>query len=145
MSDSTAPSLPKSFPNNDDILLALVTLANEKTMTIGITLSVGGILISGELASGKDYLEVMGDQLASAFQGLSEQSVETIRAGFKDLANRLYTPGTNSDEVKTEYIHIRNARYYIPGNEPIPTTSAIWWRGRLECVDGFTIGKFQND
>jgi hypothetical protein len=38
-------------------------------------------------------------------------------------------------------ISFRNAQIYLSGASPEPFEKGILWRGRLEAVDGFSLGR----
>jgi hypothetical protein len=38
-------------------------------------------------------------------------------------------------------ISFRNAQIYFSGASPEPFETAVLWRGRLEAVDGFSLGR----
>ena len=58
----------RETPKEDFFLQTLVNIVNMGPFTFGITLNVGGFLVSGELFSGKDYFEKFGTQFVSGFQ-----------------------------------------------------------------------------
>ncbi|HVY32582.1 MAG TPA: gas vesicle accessory protein GvpU [Polyangiaceae bacterium] len=137
-SENDARSLtPPTPPSQDWFLSALVTIMNSlRGAGLGITLQVGGLLVTGQLASGADYLEETGEGLDAALTGGKRDS---IAKAMGELAEKLYS----NEKQAPGYIHIRNARFFKPGANGIPQESKKWWRGRLSEVDGFIIGAMQ--
>lgn len=118
----------------DGHLASLVGLINNNPgICIGITLTVGGTLISGELISGKEYFDNLATLLHRDDQ--VEDSIRNVLSEeMKWMSNRYSTPDIN----KTVYIHLKDAQHYS-GVTPVPTRGG-YWRGRLCDVSGFTIG-----
>lgn len=143
----TASSLSSHhFDNSDWFLQALVKLCNdsESETTFSITLNVGGILVSGELIGGKHYFNGFANTLK-----MSEFPSDAADV-FKDFGE-IYTKQREKKEDDKEtnpppqYIHLRNARIFHPGGRPIPTNQGVWWRGRLQAVDGFILGSLSSN
>lgn len=125
----------------DWFLGSLVRIVTSSRISIGVTLNVGGSLISGDLVSGREYFENVGrefneslgrgpdapglfDDLAAVYKGQDDEQEEATK-------------------VVTQYIHLRGAKMYHPGQQPIPANRGIWWRGRLSAIDGFALGKLE--
>src|SRR5438309_374555 len=90
-----------------------------------ITLNVGGMLIAGELISGKTYLQEFTSQAEQTTS--SKQNDEPL-----------------PDDEDRHYIHLRNAFFYMTGGTPVPGRGeGFLWRGRLSAVDGFTMGRLE--
>lgn len=138
---------PDVFVDGGDWLLrVLVNLANKK-VEIGITLHVGGLLVSGMVAPGAAYLEAISKDLTDGFR----RSLPGADFNLGDViapAKELYA---NADETSVfenvpGYIHIRNARIYGPGGgNPIPGNRGMWWRGRISEISGFSLGELRLD
>ena len=96
-----------------------------------ITLNVGGMLITGDLISSDAYLKDFphGDL------------AETLR--IEQENNELLKQKTDHETKEKEYdfIHLKNAKLFIPGHLPIPgKQEGTLWRGRLRSVNGFIMG-----
>lgn len=51
-------------------------------------------------------------------------------------------PETSETAEKTyNFIHLRDAKYYLPGVNPIPGNTSVYVRISLESVHGFSFGK----
>jgi hypothetical protein len=44
-----------------------------------------------------------------------------------------------ADYIPT-YIHLRGARFFSPSGQSVPGNEGFFWRGRLDAVDGWSIG-----
>lgn len=145
-----------AFEHVDWFLQMLVGLANSWNLIIGITLNVGGTLISGDLVSGREYFEDFAknfvDGFAAGVKGVDPETVSAMEVSLKKLAD-MYPDRTVEKKKEEEeeealrttdrptYIHLRDARIYHPAGAPIPANQGVWWRGRLEAVDGFILSR----
>jgi len=131
--------LPEPNPALPDwYLQALVETVNGKDIEFPITLFVGGLIVSGQLTSGHKYFEGLGTQLTQFFGGPSDDTTEIIR--YFTFPGDAYTRNEKGAKIPPpQYIHLREAKIFTPGQRPILAEGA-WWRGRLACVDGFHFG-----
>jgi len=126
--------------DSDWLLQYLVRLANAG-LEIGITINMGGFLVSGMLASGKKYLEFIAEQLDN---GLAKSSVDmtatrSMMAEFFEDRGKIYTI---EDPGPATYLHIRDAHYFHNAGKPMPSNGSFWWRARIAEVGGFQLGNF---
>lgn len=153
------PQVPLSFPTaklrpRDGFLAVLVLLAEiEAIKDFSVTLTVGGLTISGQLISPRAYFEETRDSILDAVQrqGGDARSrdfwdttlsslAEARRVTVRDLERRHVEEGAGPiEDLLPEFVHLRNARFYMDLTRPL--TVGTLWRGRLEEVDGFTIGE----
>jgi hypothetical protein len=128
----------------------LVNLVNGTEIEFPITLFVSGAMVSGQLVSGHRYF---GEGLASALKQFFGKAGDEAKTAIEHLtsAKEIYLKEQKEqkdenadDKVKRppQYIHLREARVFTAGQEPIPTEGA-WWRGRLSSVDAFHFGSLQ--
>ncbi|WP_224242530.1 gas vesicle accessory protein GvpU [Hyalangium gracile] len=108
---------------------------------VPVTLSTGGMLVSGQLISAQWYFEQVGQQLtqapapAPAFAKITERFGKAIKSAL-DASNN----GENQN-YDPNFVHLMDAKFYTPGQQPIPSQQGgILWRGRISAVDGLTIG-----
>ncbi len=131
-------------PESDFFLEELIGLVNaaaeDGPAGLGITLTVGGLVITGELASGRHYyLESAKAFGKSLPEGDTRETVEKWVGGFSKIYDR-----PDIDERIT-FIHLKNVRFLSStGTFIIPNggESSVWWRGRLSEVSGFMLGTF---
>ena len=130
-SQSTNPPL-------DHFLQSLVGLANHG-VEMGITLTVGGFLISGFLASGKRYFDDLAE--AAINVDLSEETREQLRKYYLNFGSAYeMSPETDAEAPSPVYLHLRDAKYFHHSGKSIPGNASVWWRGRISEVNGFSLG-----
>ncbi|SEL80964.1 gas vesicle accessory protein GvpU [Paenibacillus sp. OK003] len=117
--------------DKDMTLETLVRIANIG-LSIGIILTVGGSLVTGILASGKEYMEAT----AEMFQGKGEGSEHFVGL-FGDFA-KTYSK-EELDDYSVEFIHLKEA-ILIQGNSEYKVGL---WRGKINSVDGYSIGRLE--
>lgn len=126
----------------DGFLQDLVNLVNSSTddasISLPITLQVGGFLVSGHLASGADYFT----QAAKTVSGPALGATGEFSQQVYDWVSRykvLYGPGTGNQDPT--HVHLRDARIYDASGSRIPNSAqGTWWRGRISRVDAFFVG-----
>jgi len=143
MIDKTAPAPEEEppirpAPEEDWYLQSLVDGVNGSDAEFGVTLTVGGLQVSGQLVSGHRWFDAFAGTIANAAE-------EDERQGIMDnlsLPREMYLV----DDQKPKYpgfLHLRNAQFYLPTNSPgIPTAQGTWWRGRIASVDGWHLGSY---
>lgn len=113
----------------DVILVSLIVLAEAGNETEhDVTLIVGGFLVSGYVISYKKYLEHHGTTKSI---GLS--------------LDKIIESEPSPPEKTYNFIHLRDAKYFVPGNQPIPANMGIFVRIPLESVHGFSFGVLQSE
>jgi hypothetical protein len=119
----------------DWFLQTLVTLSNSCKGEIGMTLQIGGFLVSGIMVSGTQYFDAFAKEFASGFadKDLAEQ-VRTHFSGFGEIYK------AKADVPDPAFIHLVNARFFNTSGQPIPANRGVLWRGRLSEVSGFIVG-----
>ena len=114
---------------SDSLLLAVINLAEaEVPVETDVTLVVGGFLISGTAVSAKRYFM---HNAVSAMAGMMEQ--------VKNEASR--REANRAETIKKTYIHLKDARYYTPGQNPIPSNMGVFCRISLDAIAGFSFGR----
>lgn len=125
-------------PTGGDYLLEhMVRAADEEDLKLGVTLYVGGTIITGLLVSGDAYLEGCAERFAEA-EG-KEQAKQSL-VDFMQRTKRGQPDGTaGGDEVTahTGYIHLAEARAVSADGHVHP---GVWWRGRIDRIDAFHFG-----
>ncbi|MET3828628.1 hypothetical protein ABIC86_000088 [Paenibacillus sp. DS2363] len=111
----------------DFLLGALVEVAD--SLSLGLTLNVGGALVSGVLMSNKEYFESVADE----FEGVSEDGAK-LGSLYRRFAAENYSD-TSVDAI-TEFIHLKDV--VIAQGDTSYLTKL--WRGKLNSVDGFSFG-----
>jgi hypothetical protein len=130
----------------DWFLAELVRRANEGGLSVGVTLCVGGTLVSGSLIGGRVYFERIAESAAVAARDAQEAA--RARAFLRSPAALYAAPSDDSAEPDDEplaYIHLAGARFFSANGRPIPGKAGLLWRGRLGAVDGFVLGALDLD
>jgi hypothetical protein len=130
----------------DWFLQLLVDAANRSGVSLGITLSVGGILVSGFLEGGTEYFNGIAAEMETTSVSETDAAASFARAA-RSMGGRIYAgkPVADSESEEDEFVpphflHLRDARFFSPGGWPLPYNQGVWWRGRIETVSGFSLG-----
>ena len=123
-------------------LESLVKVANASAGSkMSITLNVKGITISGYLVALDEFHEYTSDTILENVRKVSDaetfQNMQTIMNAMKDM----YAKPELRDLVNS-YVCIKNPSYHIyaiDGKDKY-TIEGSFWIGKIESVDGFTIG-----
>lgn len=131
----------------DFFLQWLVFTAESTGFGYPVTLNVKGTLITGFVTSKKKFRDNLLTQMKNALKQLPEDQGEImIKNHISPVENILNEDKNNELPELTEikYIHLDKAQIYSPGAKPIPGKSdGIFWRGRLDSIDGFFFGKLE--
>jgi len=97
--------------------------------------NVGGLLVSGHLISESQYLrEVQGGAIHKGIARIWEKGEPN--PADNDTEKEALTP--------FEYVHLKNARFFLSDKNPIPGTGGgALWRGKLSSIDGYVFGEIQ--
>lgn len=140
MTDDTQPdkTLPTDTrPPIDHVLTRIVAIFNNsEDMRIGLTVTVGGSVVTGTLVSGATYFETMNElHSKSGLLPVWQPEVEFYREMIDSDE-----PFDLSVEVeRTTFLHLIDASVY-GGNQLVGLRA---WRGRLSEVSGWSIGSLR--
>lgn len=108
-----------------------------------ITLSVGGLLVSGELIDARTYFtdlaNVTSEELKDTVSQDALNQLDALFAAFRDRADHPGNAPDHSASHEPTHLHLRNARVYQPGGASAPAAGGVTWRVRLDAVDGFSL------
>lgn len=125
-------------PQKDWFLQFLVNLANKNQFQLGITLNIGGFLITGTLVGVKQYFAEFGTDFAASFDaGKSPQDIQTF---FKKIGDECACVANREKTESPSYIHLKDAMFFNTQGTPINGNGGVWWRGRISEVQGFVPG-----
>ena len=93
-----------SAPKKDWFLQFLVNLANKNRFELDITLTVGGILISGTLAGVRQYFDDISAYFARPFD--SGKNSEVIKRTFQKIDDRCKCVSPSEKTETPAYIHL---------------------------------------
>lgn len=124
----------------DLMLETFVCLAEEQDVSLGVTLTIHGLLISGNIISLQKYLEgiAQGFESTTSNQKIGQIIAESYLNATQEYL-KIRTDGGLEELPPRLYIHLSDANF-IFGNTIVPTETGVYWRGRLEKVDGFSLG-----
>lgn len=133
--------------DRDYFLQYLIGLANDSTKSwIPVTLSVNGMLVSGTLASAKEYFAEMAETISTTVYGLDvkDVGVKDAKAKFADHILAFAPPSDGSASfTDANYVHVRNAKFFAASGEPLNIMSSLIWRGRITAVNGWNYGRLE--
>jgi hypothetical protein len=128
------PAMAKR-PGVDWYLQNLVIMANTKGVEMGITVILGGTVVTGLLISGKTYFEAFGALFANAWNS-DEDGKKAIQDAMSEPA-KMYGPD-KGDPAGPSFIHLKDAFVRTPSGSLV--NQGALWRGRLSEVSGFMLG-----
>ena len=138
-----APSMFDQKEGVDWFLAWLVGYAENFALEQGVTLFIGGQIVSGLITSGRDFFTEVGNQVKDGADS-GEATAElrkSIGEGYAEFS-KLYPKaeiGVPPPFSKPTYIHLRNVAILTPnGSTPLPRSTI--WRGKLASVDGYNFG-----
>jgi hypothetical protein len=120
-----------SVPLSDWVLREIVNLANESHMEMGMTLTTPSGLISGTLISMTSYLDELDKDLGRAMGDAS--SLRSLFDGVREQLPLMKNYPNN--------LHLKNAIFFLGGNQRIPGNGGVLWRGKISDVTGYTFGQ----
>lgn len=140
--EAEKPSIFDQSEGVDWLLAQLIALADNGGVETGMTLQLGGLVISGVLISGREYfVEAAKITAAAKVTGTAGPDLAQVLARMMDQFKGIY-PAAGAGEWdegrKPTYIHLRNARIALPSGGASPPSL---WRGKLTSVDGYVIGE----
>ncbi|AJD92523.1 gas vesicle protein GvpU [Jeotgalibacillus malaysiensis] len=116
----------------DNVLESFVQAANKYEFTLDISLNINGAVVTGTMISAGEY-----------FKSLSEEFAEGNEVAEK-LAEQLSETGENAESnagSEANFIHLKDTKIYNGDSKATPSKGKILWRGKLDEVDGFFLGK----
>lgn len=114
---------------SDYVLISLVDFCNNSTFEVGITLFMGGSIITGIMVSGKNYT----DSVASL---MDKAGGNALAEWFRNFGEETFGPESKISEDIPTMIHLKEATIY----DGTVTHKLGWWRGRIKSVDGHSMG-----
>jgi hypothetical protein len=129
--DTPQPTHPQAW-----FLPSLLEVARTAGLRPAVTLSVGGILIAGELVDQKTYFDELAVEIDETLTGVLTPDAA---AQLKQLLARFGTGQPPSAAGEPDHIHLRIAKVYHPSGSPMPANGGAYWRVRLSAIDGFSL------
>lgn len=120
-------------PDIDPTLQNLVDIINEVGTQMGLTLSVGGLIISGTTISHREWTSSSGD----ALRGSNTNDPDFTQALGDALTTSGINPFPDEPQPKPRMVHLKDATIYGAATYPVPLPR---WRGKISSVDGWEFG-----
>lgn len=141
--DEDGPSLFDQPEGVDWFLANLVQMADAYKIEQGVTLNVGGILISGVLISGRSYFEELSGFVKVGAKGSKNAELASSIADSYGQFAQIYPEhevGEDYPHRPRNYIHLRGTVMF-GSNGPMSGPKGLLWRGKLSSVDGYILGQ----
>ncbi|WP_061810582.1 gas vesicle accessory protein GvpU [Rossellomorea vietnamensis] len=122
----------ESGTGKDSILEFFVQASNKHDFSLDITLNVKGAVVTGTLVSAKEYFDSLSETFEDGSDIAQKLSEELAKAGESVQENQ---------SSEAHFIHLKNAKVYCGDSKPTPSKGKIMWRGKLNEIDGFFLGK----
>lgn len=121
----------------DWLLQWFVNFVNETPLEIGVTISMGGVLISGSLISHSSYFTKLADGFSSAFSNIEGADVAEIKRMMLGFHEK---PVVREGEraPAPQYLHLSDVKVLTGSN--VTNVNSVW-RGKISSIDGFILGR----
>ncbi|MHB1225227.1 MAG: hypothetical protein ACYC2G_14465 [Gemmatimonadaceae bacterium] len=130
-----------------DRMLNLLLLAAERDVRVGLTVTAGGVVVSGVLIGTLAYCRALADQFASTAGGTDMDDL--FADSFRDLVDdaagvargdRRHPPDDASYEQAMSFLHLAEARY-VGASGLLPLgRNGILWRCPVSDISGWSLG-----
>ena len=123
----------------DPILRVLISVCNRGTLTFALTVAQGGLVISGTAVGVAQFMANVAAELEERGTTDAEVLADPLRllAGFAEESPGPGGDGTDPVQDLPIYLHLEQAR--IRSGAAV-VADGVRWRGRLEAVDGWSLG-----
>ncbi|ALC83622.1 MULTISPECIES: gas vesicle accessory protein GvpU [Bacillus] len=122
-----------SSPSKDSTLEFFVKASNKHEFSLDITLNVNGSVVTGTIISAHEYFETVSETF--------EDGNEIAQKISEGLVKASESAKNSSQESDIGFIHLKNTRIYNGDGKGTPSKGDILWRGKLDQVDGFFLGR----
>jgi hypothetical protein len=138
VSESMKSQASRTPHDSDRLLQALVSVPERTSLEIGITITAGGLLITGFIISQETYFNTLieGIGRTKADEGMKEL--------LQDFLAQLKNPiieSTADKSIFPRFIHLRDVKIYPSEGRGMPTLGHTIWRGDINKINGFSLGE----
>jgi hypothetical protein len=131
----------RDVPGEDWLLQDVVRFINRlEGISIGITLTMSGGIITGDLINIKEFFYEYGKLWKEGFKRIPEAGA-MLDQQWREHGDETAKHIKDANQVLFHYVHLKNARYMV-GSTAISEVGGMLWRGRLSQIGGFSIGSF---
>jgi len=139
--DEEVPMLQvEGLSDRPDYYLRLLTyLSNSTSSEFGLTLLIGGRLVTGTLIPMQMYLSELANSIAPA-EAVQENAGSSLADYFREVSKSIQAQAVDNETYEVEstaHIHLRDAVVF--STQPRGINIGLW-RGRLASVEGWTLG-----
>jgi hypothetical protein len=133
---------------DEDLLLGMLVWRVESSdFRTDITLTIGGIVLMGDMISEQDFCEGVAATIP-AEQTEDREYFRNLPALFDEVIERSVLGGqdpaeTTLEEFRQSFVHLTNIRIFEQGE--YHGFRQTFWRGKVAAVDGFWIGTPTSD
>lgn len=123
----------------DNVLDLLAGIMARAGASFGVTLMVGGTVVSGKVIGSKEYFEGLADEFGEAWKNIGVEGIDW-GSTFDKLADIEALREEKTAEVGREgsYLYLKDAVIFGPGDHRIHST---FWRGLLTHVSAWMLGE----
>jgi hypothetical protein len=131
----------------DRALQLLLLSAEREDPHVGLTVTVGGTVVTGTLVGTLSYCRAFADQFASAVGGTEMD--DRLADSFHDLVedavsrahgDRRFPPDAVAYEQSVAFLHLLDARYVTASGLLPHGRHGVLWRGAVCDVTGWSLG-----
>jgi hypothetical protein len=129
----------------DYALQALVGIANNASVEVGIRLTLPGQIVSGTLISVVQHFELLAKNLLDGLESDAGNAARYLGGSYaalaEDFRDQIEAERSQADSppVSPGYIHLKDAWLYSAGSSPLEIGL---WRGRLSQIVGWSLGNY---
>lgn len=106
--------------------------------SIGVTLTIGGTQIAGDLISVSNYFDQLSLAFSNAFLKFDSVDAGGIKQLISDFGSDPLAPD-GQPEPAPQYLHLEKVKV-LHGNASLDLTNGLW-RGKIATIDGFILGR----
>ncbi|EOX6878750.1 gas vesicle accessory protein GvpU [Enterobacter roggenkampii] len=118
---------------SDNVILNMVELVNNNIVEISITLLVKGSWISGDLISGKEYFELLSNEI--------NDERKVLKDLYKQISEEIYSKGDDENKViPLNYLHMKNISL-LSDTGKISQVNGGFLRVNIQEIDGHMLGR----
>jgi len=131
---AATPTPAATITSDDPVLNAVIdAVEHNADFHIGVTLYVGGILVSGEMVSDREYLAGAGKTFVAAGDGRPANYATQLGRVLAEASGRATTQSRGH-----RFINLKNVRVLSPGSPLLPSNGL--WRGSAASIQGYSWG-----
>lgn len=142
--DRSGQRLAADLISHDMVLEGLIFSANAEGQEYGITVTVGGTVVSGVLSGDAEFIRFLAAEITTEPENADSASLrDDLEATADRTEAKLRQVLTRPRKGETRPIplmptlHLRDATIWLPGGQSVQVP---YWRGRVQSVDGWFLG-----